>query len=161
MYVALNPSIQGNYNQPKRQKLPEKVKHTVNITVNQRGEWTAAIPKEAVKSENQAPPLQLKVASLDPGVKCFQTIYTTDGYVMECGLCINILSFHHNHCNICISGNGDDEVHLARLRRHADQLQRKMNEVTGQKRRRRRRALLKINQRIRVSASSKFKINMS
>ena len=50
-------------------------------------------------------------------------------------------------------------MHLERLRRHADRLREKMNEVKGQKRRRRRRALLKLNQRIRViSASNKFKI---
>ncbi len=57
-----------------RQKLPEDVDHTVNITVNQRGDWTVAIPQEAEKvSKNQAPASEEGVVALDPGVRCFQT----------------------------------------------------------------------------------------
>ncbi len=163
MFSAICPTGEGNYKQPRSPKLPEKVAHDISITVSQQGDWTVAIPQEAeIVSENQAPKSKQGVVALDPGVRVFQSLFTPDGYVMEWGtknLCINILNnFHHNHSNMCISGRGDDKVHLERLRHHADRLREKMNEVKGQRRRRRRRALLKLNQRIRVSAFNKFKI---
>jgi hypothetical protein len=87
MFAAISPTGEGNYKQPPSQKLPETVEHDVSITVNQQGDWTVAIPQEAeVVSENQAPKSKEGIVALDPGVRCFQTLYAPNhGYVMEWG----------------------------------------------------------------------------
>ena len=94
MFALINPGKEGNYKQPRSQELPEEVERTVNITLNQMGDWTIAIPQEAeIVSESKAPNSKQGIVALDPGVRVFQTLYTPDGYVMECGtrnLCVNI-----------------------------------------------------------------------
>ena len=61
------------------------------------GDWTANIPQKVeIVSENQAPDSKQGTVALDPGVRVFQTLYTPDGYVMECGtrnFCVNIFNF--------------------------------------------------------------------
>ncbi len=86
MCAAINPAGEGNYKQPPRQKLPETVEHDISITF-QMGDWTIAIPQTAeVVSENQAPESKEGIVALDPGVRCFQTLYAPNhGYVMEWG----------------------------------------------------------------------------
>lgn len=108
--------------------IPEKVDKDLKLIRTALGEYFLCIPHER-KGENQA---NLNgVVSLDPGVRTFQTTFGTDGRVTEWG-------------------NGDMS-RICRLARHADKLQgkTKKEKLKGRKKRRHRRAFLRILQRIR------------
>ncbi len=57
---------------------------------------SSLVRETEIVSENQAPNSKQGVVALDPGVRCFQTLYAPNGgYVMEWGtpkICINISS---------------------------------------------------------------------
>jgi hypothetical protein len=100
MLKLISTGIEQNYKQPRSQALPGKVNHNFSITLDQMGDWTANIPQKVeIVSENQAPVSKKSkpgTVALDPGVRVFQTLYTPEGYVMECGtrnFCVNIFNF--------------------------------------------------------------------
>ena len=108
--------------------IPEKVEKDLKLIRTALGEYFICIPHER-KCENQAD--LTGVVALDPGVRTFQTTYGDDGRVTEWG-----------------SG---DMSRICRLARHADNLQGKMKKekLKGGKKKRHRRAFLRILQRIR------------
>ena len=89
------------------------------------------------KSESQAPRAHHATVALDPGVRTFQTCYDADGAVIEWGV--------------------NDMKRLFELCHTADRLQGRIKQVRGTRRKRRRKAWLRLLERIRNMVNESHK----
>lgn len=111
--------------------LPESITTDFRVIKTPLGHYFLCLPREVKpRSESQAPDeARHATVALDPGVRTFQTCYDADGAAFEWG-------------------EGDME-RLFKLCYAADRLQGRIKHVKGTKRRRRRKAWLRILERIR------------
>lgn len=94
------------------------------------GHYYVCMPRQVhVRSESQAPDAFHATIALDPGVRTFQTCYNADGTIVEWGK--------------------EDMTKIFQLCHTADRLQGRINEARQKKRRRRRKAWLRLLERIR------------
>ena len=111
--------------------LPETLETDVLLRYDRLGRYFWCIPQQIEpQSSDKTPTNYHSTIALDPGVRTFQTCYDADGMVMEWG--------------------AGDMNGIFRLCYNADKIQIKVNQaINYQQRRRRRKALYRINEKIR------------
>ena len=100
------PTYLGKEPMRSAEPLPDSIEYDCRLVRTRLGQYYICIPQPlAVASDNQAPTATGRVASLDPGVRTFQTLYDPSGYALEVGK--------------------GDMGHIVRLCSHMDKLQSK------------------------------------